>query len=97
MNEDSNTGSLDTNVRLLAQRISTAETHLNRLGDTVRVHGHEISKVEAQRSRSDELIDYRLAQMEGNQKETSNRYWGIVAGLVLTMLITIIEIIVNRR
>ena len=97
MENEPTTGSLDTNVRLLAQRISTAETHLNRLGDTVRVHAHEISKVEAQRSKSDELIDYRLAQMERNQKETSSRYWGIVAGLVLTMLITIVEIIVNRR
>ncbi len=97
MNDEPTTGSLDTNVRLLSQRVSTAELHLNRLGDSVRNHGNDINKLGAQMSKTDDLMDYRLEQIEKNQKETSNRYWGIVAGLVLTMLVTIIEIIVKRR
>lgn len=96
MNDDTN-GSLDTNVRLLAQRLAATETHLNRLGDSVRVNSTNIHKIEAQMSKNDELLTYRLDQITCNQKETSSRYWGLASGLVVTFLIAIFDLILKRN
>lgn len=96
MADEPTTGSLDTNIRLLVQRVSITEDHLNRLGDSVRVNSRDINKLEAQTSKNDELLTYRLNQITASQKETSNRYWGVVCGLVVTALITLFEILVKK-
>lgn len=102
-NDEPTTGSLDTNVRLLAQRVTTTENDLKRLGDSMRQNARELSKLDANTSQNDKLLDYRLETIETKLKDIiesgkgfKNWLMGIFSGLVLTFLLALFEVLRKR-
>jgi len=94
---DDTTGSLDTNIRLLAQRVTTTEKDLHRLGDTVRLNTRELQSLEAQVKSVDNQLDYRLNAIEASAKELSDRVWVVILGLAGTFGALVIDILMKRR
>ncbi len=93
---DNSTASLDTNIRLLIQRVNICEKDLHRLGDTVRMNTRELQSLQSEVKATDTQLDYRLNAIEQSAKELSGRVWGVGLGVVGTVVALIIEIIVKR-
>ncbi len=93
MNNEETSPNLDTNVRLLSQRVATTEHQLNRIGDSVRLNTTDIHKLEAQVSKNDELLIYRLDQIVKAQSETANRFWALGLGLAASFLLQLFKVV----
>lgn len=98
------TGSIDTNVRLLAQRVSSVEHHLDRLGDTVRANSTDIHKIQADLTNGGDFANYRLQGIEKSldnfatrQKEVTNRYWQLVIGVAIALVSTFLLVYLRLR
>lgn len=103
MNGEPTTGSLDTNVRLLAQRVTIMESDMKRLGDSMRLSSRDISKLEALTAKNDEMLGYRLEDINSKLKEMSEaskdfKRWlmGISSALVVTFLLSLFELFRQR-
>lgn len=98
------TGSLDTNIRLLAQRVASAEHHLDRLGNTVRLNSTDIHKLQANLTNGNEFVTYRIEDIEkdlesfaNRQKEVTNRYWQLVIGVAIAMVSTFLLVYLRLK
>lgn len=100
MPEETTTGALDTNVRLLTQRVTLLEADLRRLGDSLRQNTRDIGRLDSITTQNEKLIDYRLEDLADKLKDiTENgkdvRRWlaGISSALVVTFLMALFDLL----
>lgn len=93
---DETTGSLDTNIRLLAQRVNLTEKDLHRLGDTVRHNTRELQAIQAEVKAADSLLGHRLKSIEDDAKELSNRVWIVILSMIGTVTAIGLEFLLKR-